>query len=148
MKKTAVALAIILIISFVFVGCSENGEREPFQKDKAIEDLLSNGLTIEEECKTQEELALKTATFNNEIALFGGTFTVEIKEFISIIQYSDRRNECKFIEFATEEQAISYAELFMNNRTQDNDWLVARQGSLLVVTNLKIAKNHINLEFK
>ncbi len=151
MKKITSVLLLILALSLLFAGCSnkeEENTKEPFNKEKSIEALIDNGLSIYEEYKTKDELEFISSTVNLDIYRFGGEFSIELTDYTSLIQYGNMRNECRFFEFVSEEQAQQYAEFFMGARTQDGEWLVGIDGKVVVVTNLSIAKDHINLEFK
>ena len=56
-----------------------------------------------------------------------------------------------FITFATEEQATKFTELKIEDFEKDentNNWRIARDGCVVVMTNLDVAIDVINLEFK
>ena len=55
------------------------------------------------------------------------------------------------ITFAAEEQATKFAELnsdYFAKGENSNNWKIARDGCVVVMTNLDVALDIINLEFK
>ena len=100
---------------------------------------------------TEEECERATSLTNSEIAFMGGDFTVEIVKQYGLIENGDYSKSCTFITFATEEQATNFAELnieYFAKGENSNNWRIARDGCVVVMTNLDVAMDVINLEFK
>ena len=130
----------------LLVGCAGK-----FDMDKSIEKLKDKGLTEGMCYITEEECEHATSLTNNEIAFMGGEFTVEIIKDYSLIENGDYSKSCSFITFATEELATQFAELkieYFEKCENSNNWRIARDGCVVVMTNLDVAIDVINLEFK
>ena len=146
MKKIAVVVTIIVVLSLLLVGC--NGK---FDMDKSIEQLKEKGLTEGMCYITEEECERATSLTNSEIAFMGGEFTVEIVEQYGLIENGDYSKACTFITFATEEQATNFAELnieYFAKGENSNNWRIARDGCVVVFTNIDMAMEVVNLKFK
>ena len=146
MKKIAVVVTIIVVLSLLLVGC--NGK---FDMDKSIEQLKEKGLTEGMCYITEEECERATSLTNSEIAFMGGEFTVEIVEQYGLIENGDYSKSCTFITFATEEQATNFAELnieYFAKGENSNNWRIARDGCVVVFTNIDMAMEVVNLKFK
>ena len=86
-----------------------------------------------------------------KLRFWGGDFTVEIVKQYDLIENGDHSKSCTFITFATEEQATNFAELnieYFAKGENSNNWRIARDGCVVVMTNLDVAMDVINLEFK
>lgn len=146
MKKIAVVVTIIVVLSLLLVGC--NGK---FDMDKSIEELKAKGLTEGMCYITEEECARATSITNSQIRFMGGDFEVEIVKQYGLIENGDYSRSCTFIVLATEEQAINFAELFIKDAAEDgnpNNWKFARSGCIVVFTNIDMAMEVVNLKFK
>lgn len=130
----------------LLVGCAGK-----FDMDKSIEKLKDKGLTEGMCYITEEECERATSLTNSEIKFMGGDFTVEIVKQYDLIENGDHSKSCTFITFATEEQATKFTELKIEDFEKDentNNWRIARDGCVVVMTNLDVAIDVINLEFK
>ena len=147
MKKfVSLATAVLLIFAMLLVGCVGK-----FDMDKSIEKLKDKGLTEGMCYITEEECERATSLTNSEIAFMGGDFTVEIVKQYGLIENGDYSKSCTFITFATEEQATQFAELnieYFAKGENSNHWKIACDGCVVVLTNLDVAMDVINLEFK
>ena len=146
MKKIAVVVTIIVVLSLLLVGC--NGK---FDMDKSIEELKAKGLTEGMCYITEEECARATSITNSEIRFMGGDFEVEIVKQYGLIENGDYSKSCTFITFATEEQATNFAELnieYFAKGENSNNWRIARDGCVVVFTNIDMAMEVVNLKFK
>ena len=146
MKKIVSLVAILVVFAMLLVGCAGK-----FDMDKSIGKLKDKGLTEGVCYITEEECEHATSLTNNEIAFMGGEFTVEIIKDYSLIENGDYSKSCSFITFATEEQATQFAELkieYFEKCENSNNWRIAREGCVVVLTNLDVAMDVINLEFK
>ena len=146
MKKIAVVVTIVTILSLMLVGCAGK-----FDMDKSIEQLKDKGLTEGMCYITEEECARATSLTNSEIAFMDGDFTVEIVKQYSLIENGDHSKSCTFITFATEEQATNFAELnieYFAKGENSNNWRIARDGCVVVLTNIDMAMKVVNLDFK
>ena len=146
MKKIVSLVAILAVFAMLLVGCAGK-----FDMDKSIEKLKDKGLTEGMCYITEEECERATSLTNSQIAFMGGDFTVEIVKQYDLIENGDHSKSCTFITFATEEQATNFAELMHSRKTTNNstnNWRIARDGCVVVLTNLDVAMDIINLEFK
>ena len=146
MKKIAVVVTIVTILSLMLVGCAGK-----FDMDKSIEKLKDKGLTEGMCYITEEECERATSLTNSEIAFMDGDFTVEIVKQYSLIENGDYSKSCTFIKLATEEQATNFAELnieYFAKGENSNNWRIARDGCVVVLTNIDMAMKVVNLDFK
>ena len=119
--------------------------------DKSIEKLKNKGLTEGMCYITEEECERATSLTNSEIAFMGGDFTVEIVKQYDLIENGDHSKSCTFITFATEEQATKFAELnieYFAKGENSNNWRIAHDGCVVILTNLDVAMDIVNLKFK
>ena len=146
MKKKVSLVAALALFAVLLVGCAGK-----FDIDKSIEKLKDKGLTEGVCYITEEECEHATSLANSEIKFMGGEFTVEIVKSYALIENGDYSKSCTFITFAAEEQAAAFAELnikyFAEGENSDN-WRIARDSCVVVMTNLDVALDVINLEFK
>ena len=146
MKKIVSLVSVLAVFAMLLVGCAGK-----FDMDKSIEKLKDKGLTEGVCYITEEECERATSLTNSEIAFMGGDFTVEIVKQYDLIENGDHSKSCTFITFATEEQATNFAELnieYFAKGENSNNWRIARDGCVVVMTNLDVAFDIINLEFK
>ena len=146
MKRIISLVAVLAVFAMLLVGCAGK-----FDMDKSIEKLKNKGLTEGMCYLTEEECERATSLTNSEIAFMGGDFTVEIVKQYDLIENGDHSKSCTFITFATEEQAINFAQLnieYFAKSENPNNWRIARDGCVVVMTNLKVAMRIINLEFR
>ena len=146
MKKIVSLVAVLAVFAMLLVGCAGK-----FDMDKSIEQLKEKGLTEGMCYITEEECERATSLTNSEIAFMGGDFTVEIVKDYSLIENGDYSKSCTFITFATEEQATNFAELnieYFAKGENSNNWRIARDGCVVVFTNIDMAMEVVNLKFK
>ena len=146
MKKIVSLVAILAVFAMLLVGCAGK-----FDMDKSIEKLKGKGLTEGMCYITDEECERATSLMNSEIKFMGGDFTVEIVKQYDLIENGDYSKSCTFITFATEEQATQFAKLKIADFAKgenSNNWRIARDGCVVVITNLDYAMKITNLEFK
>ena len=146
MKKIVSLVNVLAVFAMLLICCVGK-----FDMDKSIENLKDKGLTEGMCYITEEECERATSLTNSEIAFLGGDFTVEIVKQYDLIENGDYSKSCTFIIFATEEQATQFAELnieYFAKGENSNNWRIARDGCVVVMTNLDVAMDVINLEFK
>lgn len=146
MKKIVSLVTVLAVFAMLLVGCAG-----PFDMEKSIEKLKEKGLTEGMCYVTEEECARATSLTNSEIRFMGGDFTVVIVKQYDLIENGDYSKSCTFITFSTEEQATKFAELKIADfakRDNPNNWRIARSECVVVLTNLDVAMDVINLEFK
>ena len=146
MKKIVSLVAALAVFAMLLVGCVGK-----FDMDKSIEKLKDKGLTEGICYITEEECERATSLTNSEIAFMDGDFTVEIVKQYSLIENGDHSKSCTFITFATEEQATNFAELnieYFAKGENSNNWRIARDGCVVVLTNIDMAMKVVNLDFK
>ena len=146
MKKIVSLVSLLAVFAMLLVGCAGK-----FDMDKSIEKLKDKGLTEGMCYITEEECERATSLMNTEVKFMGGDFTVEIVKQYCLIENGDYSKSCTFITFATEEQATQFAELKIEDFAKgenSNNWRIARDGCVVVMTNLDYAMKITNLEFK
>ena len=146
MKKFVSLVTVLAVFAVFLIGCAGK-----FDMDKSIEKLKDKGLTEGMCYITEEECERATSLTNSEIKFMGGDFTVEIVKQYDLIENGDYSKSCTFITFATEEQATQFAELKIEDFAKgenSNNWRIARDGCVVVMTNLDYAMKITNLEFK
>ena len=143
MKKIVSLVTVLAVFAMLLVGCAGK-----FDMDKSIEKLKDKGLTEGNIYTTEAELADATELANSEIKFMGGSFTVEVKGYKQYIQDGDYSKNVQFFTFATVEQATSYAELYISERETDSSWKVGQSECVVIITNLDVAIDVINLEFR
>lgn len=147
MKKLIIFITIISIIALTFVGCSSE-----IDVDKTVKKLEKRGLTVTQSVTSADELKEMSAIFNSEVAYMGGDFTVEVTKYVALIEGDDYYNQCQIVTFATEKEAMSYAELeidFNKSTYGDNsEWKVAQSGCVVVITNLDVVFKTVKADFK
>ena len=146
MKKVISMAVVLLLIATIFVGCAPKIDVERLTAKLKAKGLAEGVCYVtEEECKRATSLA------NSEIKFMGGDFNVEIVNDISLIENGDYSKSCTFITFATEEQARQFAELnvsYFASIGNTNNWKIAQSGCVVVLTNLQVAMDLINLQFR
>jgi len=146
MKKAISILIVLLLLTTIFVGCNQD-----FDVERLVKKLKAKGLTDGMCYVTPEECERATSLTNSEIKFMGGDFTVEIVNQISLIENGDYSRACTFVTFATEEQATQFAELnieYFAKGDNSNNWKIAYSGCVVVLTNLDVAFELINLQFR
>ena len=146
MKKIISFAVVLLTFAMLLWGCSGK-----FDMDESINKLKDKGLTEGMCYSTEEECERATSLTNSEIAFMGGDFTVEIVNQYGLIENGDYSKSCTFITFATEEQATNFSELnieYFEKGENSNNWRIARDGCVVVLTNLDVAMDIINLKFE
>lgn len=142
MKKFLRLVLALTVICLAVAGCANS-----FDWERNVAKLEAQGLTVERNY-AEGELEDATALANSEICFMGGDFQVEVMRYTSMIQKGDFSHNCQFFEFATEEQAMKYAELYLSARQKDSQWKVAQRDCVVVVTNLAIAQELTGLKFQ
>ena len=146
MKKLIFFTTVVAIFVLMLVSCGGK-----FDMDKCIEELKEKGLDEGMCYITKEECERASSITNSEIKYLGGDFTVEIVKQYELIENGDYSRSCTFITFATEDQAANFAELNIDwfvEEMNSNNWKIARSGCVVIMTNLEVAMDVINLEFK
>ena len=155
MNKKVSLVAALALFAMLLVGCAAEVPEVTVEKGDAArtvaEKLKDKGLTEGMCYITEEECEHATSLANSEIKFMGGEFTVEIVKQYALIENGDYSKSCAFITFATEEQATDFAELnikYFAEGENSNNWRIARDSCVVVMTNLDVALDVINLEFK
>ena len=143
MKRSALFVCIFLLISILLSGCSGT-----FDWDGTVSELEDIGLTVDQCYTTGDELEAITRSFNTDVLLNGGVFTVEVKRYTTLIKNGDYSQNCQLVEFATRDEAKSYADLYVISRNDRSSFSIARCDTYVIITNLDEAMQAIDLEFK
>ena len=142
MKKLICLIMVMAVCLLAMASCSAT-----LNVDETVEQLCNEGLTLTRVCSLPADLANVSTSFNSEIALMGGDFTVELEYYTALILDGNYSKSCQLITFSSEDQADAYAELYLASRRDGSDWKVAQSGRVVVVTNIEIAQTVIDLEF-
>ena len=143
MKKIIVLIAILLLPILLFTGCTAS-----FDWDKSIKKLEESGLTVSHNATTTDELQEITDAVTFAVTSGGGDFTVEVKKYTVLTKDRDLSHSCQFFEFASEEQAQNYYDIYIDKRSKDSDAKVAIKGKIIIQTNLEEAQKALNLDFQ
>lgn len=142
--KKYISLALVLLLAMsILAGCNET-----FDMTKSINKLLNKGLVISREYATTYQLKEASAMFNAEIRFYGGNFIIEVKRAVTLEDPKEPGANCQFIEFATEEQAEQYATFYITTRKLGNEFKIAYEGKVVVITSLDMVPEAVPLEFK
>lgn len=143
MKKFISIAVSLLLIALTFVGCGEK-----FDFTKTADRLEQNGYRAVTSYDTEYEIEQMTRRFNEAIYDMGGDFQVEITRYVSFLKDDDHSLSCTLVEFATEEQAKNYTELFLFSREKHSTTKIARSQNIVVYTDSVEVQRNIDLEFR
>ena len=142
MKKALILLLVLVTSAFAFFGCEEE---YVFDFDEAVFELADEGLTLEYyNARTGGFLDEVTESFNTDVLICGGDFTVEVTK-VAYLNNGSYTEVCVLVEFKTEEMAKKYAEIRLSDRDPDLTWKIAREGRVVVITGLEAAMRVIRL---
>ena len=145
MKKTIILLLVLIMSTFMLFGCDDE---YVFDFDEEVFELADEGLTLTYfNARTGGFLDDDTKSFNSDIIICGGDFTVELTK-VAQLNAGDYSDMCILAEFKTEEMAKNYADLRLADREPDLTWKIARDGRVVIITNLDLVMEVIELEFK
>lgn len=139
MKK--ILLVAVLIAALGLTSCGS------FEWEECVNALDSVGYVIMQDLHDPEKLVSTTNAFNNDVLYNGGDFKVKVTKYTHLIKGTDYSRNCQLIEFATKDQAKSYAEFYVETRAPLNTFKVGRQGNVVVLTNMSDAMEIAGLEF-
>ncbi len=137
-KKLSIFL---LCLTLLLSGCQTG-----FNQSKCISQLQRAGFKITLHGDSGGILEEASASINDQIAFYGGSFTVEVVAFTNLRKTDGKDHvSCQFNTFATADQAQQYYKLLLEVRSQY--YAVSLQDRVVVFTNSKEAVDILGLAF-
>jgi hypothetical protein len=142
MKKLISIIMLISTLLLLFTGCGK------INVEKSVEALKAKGLREGAVYETDEDLEMANELFNATIEYWEGDFTVKVKSYTSLMSDMDFGKTVEFITFATKREAKAYTELYIEARDEYSDTKIAQSGAVVVITNLDLAVEALDVDFK
>lgn len=136
--------AIIVTLCLFLTGCSKS-----FDWDKNIEKIESIGFVVFNSSTNEEDLNRNNDSVNADIKLMGGDFSVELDNAVALNkEVDDNYYNCMFFDFKNDEQAKSYYDLYLDNRSNENQYKLSLIKDIVVLTNSQEVIDTLGLQFK
>ena len=137
-------LTIIVVLCLFLTGCSKS-----FDWDKSVEKIESIGFVVFNSSSNEEDLKKNNDAINADIKIMGGDFSVELDNAIALNkEVNDDYYNCMFLDFKNDEQAKRYYDLYIDTRSNENQYKLALVKDIVVLTNSQEAIDSLSLEFK
>ena len=79
----------------------------------------------------------------------GGDFSVELENAIALNkEIADNYYNCMFFDFKNDEQAKSYYDLYLESRSNENQYKLSLIKDIIVLTNSQEVIDTLGLQFK
>ncbi len=143
MKK--IILCAVLLLSLLLASCGSGA----FNWDKRVDKLKDEGFQAVDEYNAEVDSSDHgiSDSLNASIKFDGGDFTVECTRYVNL-QKGDYKNSGAFMEFATEEQAQKYYDLYLKSRTPESQWKLRLLDRVVILTNSAEVMDVIGGEFQ
>ena len=143
MKKIGILGLLVSIVLAMLVSCGGIDWESDVEKIKNI------NFNLVKESESEKDLLDASKSFNTEIKFEGGDFEVEVIRFANYNKtVEDDYYPCQFIEFASEEDAESYYNLYIETRSSTNEYKLKIHGSIVIITNSEEAMKTLRGKFK
>ena len=97
----------------------------------------------------EEDLKKNNDAINADIKIMGGDFSVELDNAIALNkEVNNDYYNCMFLDFKNDEQAKRYYDLYIDTRSNENQYKLALVKDIVVLTNSQEAIDSLSLEFK
>ena len=97
----------------------------------------------------EEDLKKNSDAINADIKIMVGDFSVELDNAIALNkEVNDDYYNCMFLDFKNDEQAKRYYDLYIDTRSNENQYKLALVKDIVVLTNSQEAIDSLSLEFK
>lgn len=136
--------AIIVALCLFLTGCSKS-----FDWDKNVEKIENLGFVVFNSSTNEDDLNRNNDSVNADIKLMGGDFSVELENAIALNkEVDDNYYNCMFLDFKNDEQAKSYYDLYLDSRSNENQYKLSLIKDIVVLTNSHEVIDTLGLQFK
>ena len=136
--------AIIVALCLFLTGCSKS-----FDLDKNVEKIENLGFVVFKSSTNEDDLNRNNDSVNADIKLMGGDFSVELENAIALNkEVDDNYYNCMFFDFKNDEQAKSYYDLYLESRSNENQYKLSLIKDIVVLTNSQEVIVTLGLQFK
>ena len=136
--------AVIVALSLFLTGCSKS-----FDWNKNVEKVENLGFVIFNSSANEEDLNRNNDLINADIKLMGGDFSVELDNAVALNkEVNDNYYNCMFFDFKDDEQAKSYYDLYLDTRSNENQYKLSLNKDIVVVTNSQEVIDSLGYQFK
>ncbi len=143
MKKLTLIMVLILALCLIFSGCAVK-----INEKNATEKLENKGFTVIKTYSSEDELKYATEEIKIQLYTFGGDFNVKVISQTVLAEKDNPEKTCTFIEFEREDHAINYVLFLMDEKTEDDEIKIGREGSTVVITNSEKAQRWLDIQLK
>lgn len=136
--------AIFVALCLFLTGCTKS-----FDWEKSVEKIESIGFVVFNSSTNEDDLRRNNDSINADIKIMGGDFSVELDNAIALNKTeNDNYYNCMFFDFKYEEQAKSYYDLYLDNRSNENQYKLSLIKDKVVLTNSQEVIDALDLQFK
>ena len=136
--------AVIVALSLFLTGCSKS-----FDWNKNVEKVENLGFVIFNSSANEEDLNRNNDSINADIKLMGGDFSVELDNAVALNkEVNDNYYNCMFFDFKDVEQAKSYYDLYLDTRSNENQYKLSLIKDIVVLTNSQEVIDSLGYQFK
>jgi hypothetical protein len=136
--------AIIVALCLFLTGCSNS-----FNWDKSVEKIENLGFVVFNSSTNEEDLSKNNDLINADIKLMGGDFSVELDNAVALNkEVNDNYYNCMFFDFKDDEQAKSYYDLYLDTRSNENQYKLSLIKDIVVLTNSQEVIDSLGYQFK
>jgi hypothetical protein len=136
--------AIIVTLCLFLTGCSKS-----FNWDKSVEKIENLGFVVFNSSTNEEDLNKNNDLINTDIKLMGGDFSVELDNAVALNkEVNDNYYNCMFFDFKDDEQAKSYYDLYLDTRSNENQYKLSLIKDIVVLTNSQEVIDSLGYQFK
>ena len=136
--------AIIVALCLFLTGCSKS-----FNWDKSVEKIENLGFVVFNSSTNEEDLNKNNDLINADIKLMGGDFSVELDNAVALNkEVNDNYYNCMFLDFKDDEQAKSYYDLYLDTRSNENQYKLSLIKDIVVLTNSQEVIDSLGYQFK
>lgn len=135
---------IIVALCLFLTGCSKS-----FNWDKSVEKIENLGFVVFNSSTNEEDLNKNNDLINTDIKLMGGDFSVELDNAVALNkEVNDNYYNCMFLDFKDDEQAKSYYDLYLDTRSNENQYKLSLIKDIVVLTNSQEVIDSLGYQFK
>lgn len=135
---------IIVALCLFLTGCSKS-----FNWDKSVEKIENLGFVVFNSSTNEEDLNKNNDLINTDIKLMGGDFSVELDNAVALNkEVNDNYYNCMFFDFKDDEQAKSYYDLYLDTRSNENQYKLSLIKDIVVLTNSQEVIDSLGYQFK
>lgn len=136
--------AVIVALSLFLTGCSKS-----FNWNKNVEKVENLGFVVFNSSANEEDLNKNNDLINADIKLMGGDFSVELDNAVALNkEVNDNYYNCMFFDFKDDEQAKSYYDLYLDTRSNENQYKLSLIKDIVVLTNSQEVIDSLGYQFK